>query len=219
MEGIFKLMDAFIHDYLLEQIPASSPFFLEIEEYAKQEAVPIMEKDSLHAMLQIMAIQQPKRILELGTAIGYSALRMQEVLPETEIITIERDEDRFSVAQENVERFGTNQVELVLGDALLDFEKLGSKGPFDAIFIDAAKAQYEKFFDLYSPHLTAKGVIYSDNVLFKGLALDELPEVQKKARIAKKMRKFNGFLMDQPEFVTSIIPLGDGLAVTRRRDG
>lgn len=139
-------MDETIHAYLLEQIPERSPFFSEIEAYAKQEGVPIMEKDSLHAMLQIMAIQQPKRILELGTAIGYSALRMQEVLPETEIITIERDEARFTLAQENAAKFGANQIQFVLGDALVDFETLLASAPFDAIFIDAAKAQYEKFF-------------------------------------------------------------------------
>ncbi|EMG28554.1 O-methyltransferase family protein [Listeria fleischmannii 1991] len=205
-----------IHDYLVAQIPERSAFFREIEEFAKENQVPIMEVDSLHAMLQVMAIQKPKRILELGTAIGYSALRIQEVLPDAEIVTIERDEERYQLAISNFKRYGENQVEAVLGDALLDADKLVSKGPYDAIFIDAAKAQYEKFFEIYTQVLSQEGVLYSDNVLFKGLALDEPDEVKKKARVARKMRDFNQFLVEQENFITTTIPLGDGLAITRR---
>ncbi|MBC1399247.1 O-methyltransferase [Listeria fleischmannii] len=205
-----------IHDYLVAQIPERSAFFREMEKFAKENQVPIMEVDSLHAMLQVMAIQKPKRILELGTAIGYSALRIQEVLPDAEIITIERDEERYQLAISNFERYGENHVESVYGDALLDADKLVSKGPYDAIFIDAAKAQYEKFFQIYTEVLSQEGVLYSDNVLFKGLALDEPDEVKKKARVARKMRDFNQFLVEQENFITTTIPLGDGLAITRR---
>lgn len=205
-----------IHDYLVAQIPERSAFFREMEKFAKENQVPIMEVDSLHAMLQVMAIQKPKRILELGTAIGYSALRIQEVLPDAEIITIERDEERYQLAISNFERYGENHVEAIYGDALLDADKLVSKGPYDAIFIDAAKAQYEKFFQIYTEVLSQEGVLYSDNVLFKGLALDEPDEVKKKARVARKMRDFNQFLVEQENFITTTIPLGDGLAITRR---
>lgn len=205
-----------IHDYLVAQIPERSAFFREMEKFAKENQVPIMEVDSLHAMLQVMAIQKPKRILELGTAIGYSALRIQEVLPDAEIITIERDEERYQLAISNFKRYGENHVEVVYGDALLDADKLVSKGPYDAIFIDAAKAQYEKFFQIYTEVLSQEGVLYSDNVLFKGLALDEPDEVKKKARVARKMRDFNQFLVEQENFITTTIPLGDGLAITRR---
>ncbi|EUJ56004.1 O-methyltransferase family protein, C-terminal part [Listeria fleischmannii FSL S10-1203] len=102
------------------------------------------------------------------------------MLPDAEIITIERDEERYQLAISNFERYGENHVESVYGDALLDADKLVSKGPYDAIFIDAAKAQYEKFFQIYTEVLSQEGVLYSDNVLFKGLALDEPDEVKKK---------------------------------------
>ncbi len=211
-------MNQTMQDYLVAQIPKRSAFFAEMEEFAKENHVPIMEADSLHAMLQIMAIQKPKRILELGTAIGYSALRMHEVMPDVEIVTIERDEWRYQLALKNVERYGARKIDCVLGDALIDADKLLEKGPYDAIFIDAAKAQYEKFFALYTPVLNQSGVLYSDNVLFKGLALDETDEVKKKARVARKMRDFNQFLVQQENFVTTTIPLGDGLAITRRSE-
>ncbi|WP_099221136.1 O-methyltransferase [Listeria costaricensis] len=207
-----------IHDYLLAQVPPRSPFFTELESVAKRDQVPIMEPDSLAVMLQVMAIAKTKRILEIGSAIGYSALRMCEALPDATIVTIERDEARFLAAQANIARYGADdRVEILLGDALLDAEKLCQKGPFDAIFIDAAKGQYEKFFQLFAPVLTDGGIIYTDNVLFKGLALEESEEVQKKARIARKMREFNVFLNQQSAYTTVTIPLGDGLAITRRK--
>ncbi|WP_239254025.1 O-methyltransferase [Listeria ilorinensis] len=207
-----------INEYLLAQIPPRSPFFTELELEAKRNQVPIMEPDSLALMLQVMAIAKTSRILEIGAAIGYSALRMCEALPDATIVTVERDEARFQEAQANITRYGAaDRVELLLGDALLVADKLCQKGPFDAIFIDAAKGQYEKFFQLFSPVLTEDGVIYTDNVLFKGLALEESEEVQKKARIARKMRAFNAFLNQQSAYTTVTIPLGDGLAITRRK--
>ncbi|WP_163652986.1 O-methyltransferase [Listeria sp. PSOL-1] len=211
-------MNESIHQYLLSQVPESEPFFLKLEQYAKEHGVPIMEPDSIFAMLQIMQISKPKRILEIGTAIGYSALRMFAALQDVEITTMERDEERYEQARKNIALFGAEKnVKACLGDALVDTSILQENGPYDAIFIDAAKAQYEKFFYLYSPLLSQNGVIYSDNVLFKGLALELDQEAQKKARVARKMREFNEFLNKQSEFTTFIIPLGDGLGITQRK--
>ncbi|MBK3914404.1 O-methyltransferase [Listeria ivanovii] len=211
-------MNEIIHDYLLKHIPESSPFFVELEKYAKENEVPIMERDSLYCLLQILDIQKPQRILELGTAIGYSALKMADKLPGAEIISVERDEERYKQAIHNIERYGAaDRVKVLLTDAIEGAEEISSYGPFDAIFIDAAKAQYEKFFHIYTNSLAPDGVIYSDNVLFKGLALDMSPEKQRKLRVARKMRHFNDFLVTHPDFETTTIPLGDGLSISKRR--
>ncbi|AHI55994.1 O-methyltransferase [Listeria ivanovii] len=211
-------MNDIIHDYLLKHIPESSPFFVELEKYAKENEVPIMERDSLYCLLQILDIQKPQRILELGTAIGYSALKMADKLPGAEIISVERDEERYKQAIHNIERYGAaDRVKVLLTDAIEGAEEISSYGPFDAIFIDAAKAQYEKFFHIYTNSLAPDGVIYSDNVLFKGLALDMSPEKQRKLRVARKMRHFNDFLVTHPDFETTTIPLGDGLSISKRR--
>ncbi|MBC1423652.1 O-methyltransferase [Listeria seeligeri] len=211
-------MNDIIHDYLLKHIPKSSPFFEELEEYARENEVPIMEPDSLHCLLQILDIQKPKRILELGTAIGYSALKMADKLPNTEIVTVERDEERYNKAIHNIERYGAaDRIKVLLTDAIEGAEGILAYGPFDAIFIDAAKAQYEKFFHIYTDSLAPDGVIYSDNVLFKGLALEMSPEKQRKLRVARKMRNFNDFLVTHPDFETTTIPLGDGLSISKRK--
>ncbi|EAC4663873.1 O-methyltransferase [Listeria monocytogenes] len=211
-------MNDIIHDYLLKNIPKSSPFFEELEAYAKENEVPIMEPDSLYCLLQILDIQKPKRILELGTAIGYSALKMADKLPDAEIITVERDEERYEQAIHNIQRYGaSDRVKVLLTDAIEGAEEILAQGPFDAIFIDAAKAQYEKFFHIYTDSLAENGVIYSDNVLFKGLALDMTPEKQRKLRVARKMRHFNDFLVTHPDFETTTIPLGDGLSISKRK--
>ncbi|MBK2002980.1 O-methyltransferase [Listeria ivanovii subsp. londoniensis] len=211
-------MNDIIHDYLLKHIPESSAFFLELERDAKENEVPIMEPDSLYCLLQILDIQKPKRILELGTAIGYSALKMADKLPEAEIVSVERDEERYDQAIHNIERYGADdRVKVLLTDAIEGAEEILSYGPFDAIFIDAAKAQYEKFFHIYTKSLAPDGVIYSDNVLFKGLALDMSFEKQRKLRVARKMRDFNDFLVTHPDFETTTIPLGDGLSISKRK--
>nr|WP_239075163.1 O-methyltransferase [Listeria seeligeri] len=177
-----------------------------------------MEPDSLHCLLQILDIQKPKRILELGTAIGYSALKMADKLPNTEIVTVERDDERYNKAIHNIERYGAaDRIKVLLTDAIEGAEEILAYGPFDAIFIDAAKAQYEKFFHIYTDSLAPDGVIYSDNVLFKGLALDMSPEKQRKLRVARKMRNFNDFLVTHPDFETTTIPLGDGLSISKRK--
>ncbi|MBA3925204.1 class I SAM-dependent methyltransferase [Listeria rustica] len=212
--------DTLIHNYLLSHIPERKPFFMELEAYAEQHEVPIMEVDSMHFMLQIMQIQQPKRILEIGTAIGYSALRMADALPDVHIVTMERDEVRYDRAWHNVHAFGAeDRIEVLLMDALEDSSIVLEKENFDAIFIDAAKAQYAKFFNVYIDKLAPGGVIYSDNVLFKGLALHDSPRAQQKQRVSRKMREFNDWLLQNPDFITTTVPLGDGLAISRRKEG
>ena len=160
--------------YIENLIPERPEFFMRMENYASEHHVPIMESTGIEAMLQILRIKNPKKILEVGAAIGYSSLRMAHALPMTKIITIERDEERAVLARNNIMEFGKEeQVTLVLGDALEIVDEVSSYGPFDVIFIDAAKGQYQRFFELYSRYLLEDGLIITDNVLFKGLVAEE----------------------------------------------
>ncbi|GIN55867.1 O-methyltransferase [Lederbergia ruris] len=212
------MIDESVRNYLHSLIGDRPSIFYEMEQYAKEEHVPIMESTGIEVMLQMMKIQKPKRILEIGTAIGYSALRMAEALPDSQIVTIEIDESKIEKAQHYIQQAGAEKrISIIHGNALDVLETVRSFAPFDAIFIDAAKGQYKKFFEMYSKFLPASGCIYVDNVLFRGLVADPTARDNKRlAKIAEKLAGFNQWLMSHNEFETVIIPVGDGLAVSRK---
>jgi predicted O-methyltransferase YrrM len=205
--------------YLETLIPEREQELKEIEEYAKQHNVPIMELVGIEAMLQLLKLIKPTKILEIGTAIGYSAIRMAKALPNATIVTIEREKERYEQAlfyinQTNTER----QIHVLFGDALHLYDEVAKNGPFDAIFIDAAKGQYQRFFDMYEPILNNGGVIITDNVLFKGLVATEEPIENKRIRnLVKKIREYNEWLVNRDDYETVILPIGDGIAISRKR--
>ncbi|MCL7746916.1 O-methyltransferase [Halalkalibacter alkaliphilus] len=207
-----------VESYLKSIIPTRGNQVEEIEEYARINHVPIMDLVGMESLLQQMKLHEPKRILEIGTAIGYSAIRMAQALPAAEIITIERDEERFNEADKNITSLGlTNRIHLKFGDALDLVQTLESEPPFDVLFIDAAKGQYQRFFDLYGKYVKTGGVIYSDNVLFRGLVAEEDIENKRLQKIAKKIKSYNEWLMNHPHYETRILPVGDGLAVSIKK--
>ncbi|AYA77117.1 SAM-dependent methyltransferase [Bacillus sp. Y1] len=207
-----------LHSYIEELILNRTDLLEEMEQYAKAHHVPIMELSGIETILQILRIAQPKKILEVGTAIGYSALRMATVLPETNIVTIERDSERYTIAEEFIKRANKeHQISIIKGDAL-EVESLIEKfGSFDAIFIDAAKGQYKKFFEIYSKYLADKGIIITDNVLFKGLVYEDTIESKRVRSMVTKIKDFNKWLMEHAEYDSVIIPVGDGVAISKKR--
>ena len=161
-EQLLELMGRFktiIHDDLS----------LEMKQYAEDFDVPIIQDQGLELMLQLLRIKQPQSILEIGTAIGYSSLMMARHLPKTHIVSIERDPKRYNEAIAYHERSSIKeQVTLLEADALeIANEELPIQ-KYDVIFIDAAKAQYQKFFEKYEPLLKEDGMIISDNLIFHG---------------------------------------------------
>lgn len=208
-----------LHSYIESLAPDRDALLTEMEQYAKQHQVPIMELAGMEAMLQILRIQKPKTILEVGTAIGYSALRMVTALQDAKVVTMERDPERIELAKEFFKRSGKEEkVTLVIGDALELKESIEKLGPYDAIFIDAAKGQYQKFFEMYASLLRQDGIIITDNVLFKGLVCEpEEIESKRTRNLVKKIDGFNRWLMNHPEYDTSILPVGDGVAISKRR--
>ncbi|WLR49482.1 O-methyltransferase [Halobacillus litoralis] len=190
-----------------------------MESDAEEKRVPIMEPLGIDFLMQLLRIQQPKKILEIGTAIGYSALRMLEACPGSQITTVERDEQRYEDALKNIKAMNAEeQIHVIKGDALEVASTIEEEGPFDLLFIDAAKGKYEEFFHLYSPMVSDKGVILSDNVLFKGFVADDSEANPRMAKIANKIRKFNEWLVQHPDYYTTIVPIGDGVAITKKKE-
>lgn len=207
-----------LHAYIESIIPARAELFEEMEEYAEKNGVPIMELAGIEAMLQLLRIQKPVSILEIGTAIGYSALRMAQAVPSCKIVTIERDAERYELAEQYIQKAGKEeQISIIKGDALEVEELIKESAPFDAIFIDAAKGQYRKFFEIYSQYLSNDGMIITDNVLFKGLVCESNIENKRIRSLVKKINDFNIWLMNHPDYYSVILPVGDGVAITKKR--
>ncbi|GAB3795148.1 O-methyltransferase [Virgibacillus kimchii] len=206
--------------YLRSLLPNAKEWITEMELTAQKNHIPIMDPVSMQFVTQLIQMQKPKTILEIGTAIGYSALRMAEAFHHAKVTTIERDINRYYQAKENVKRLNKeNQIELIYGDAM---EVLPSLPPesFEMIFIDAAKGKYKHFFELSHPLLKYNGIILSDNVLFRGYVTD--PENIKQPRHRKmvnKLQEYNRFISGHSEYSTSIIPIGDGVAISMKVEG
>ena len=186
-----------------------------LEEYAKANNVPIMLKDGIEFLTQYIKENNVKSILEIGSAIGYSAIRMALVDKDIKVTTIERDIERYNEAVKNIKEFNLeNQIEIFNEDAL-DFE---TDKQYDLIFIDAAKAQYIKFFEKYKTNLKQDGTIISDNLDFHGLVKNpELTTNRNTIQLVKKINKYIEFLKENKEFKTEFISLGDGIGISKRQ--
>lgn len=187
----------------------------EMERYAVEHDIPIMQKAGIEFFQELIQKEGIQTILELGTAIGYSAIQLARLSPDIHIVSIERDEVRYQKAVENVEKSGlASQITLLLADAL----ECEVKGSFDCIFIDAAKAQYIKFFERYAPLLNHTGCIVSDNLKFHGYVEDStLPMSRNLRQLVKKIRRYIDYLQELEDFETVFYDLGDGVAVTKAK--
>lgn len=186
-----------------------------IEEYAKENNVPIMMKDGIEFLTQYIKENNVKTILEIGSAIGYSAIRMALVDESIKVTTIERDTNRYNEAVKNIKEFNLeNQIEIINADAL----EYTTEKQFDLIFIDAAKAQYIKFFEKYKTNLKQNGTIISDNLDFHGLVKNpELTSNRNTKQLVRKINTYIEFLKENKEFKTEFISLGDGIGISKRQ--
>lgn len=192
----------------------------QMEERAKKIYIPIMHPSAIAFLQQLIRWRKAKHILELGTAIGYSAIRMRIAAGAgAEIVTIERDRDMIREAEQNIKKQDlTASIHIVEGDATEDLPAARAAAPFDLILIDAAKAQYETLFLKYAQYLAPEGIIVTDNVFFHGLVCD-IEKVEKKQlhRLVGKVDGYNRFLAKRSEFDTVFLTVGDGLAVSTKR--
>lgn len=206
--------------YLNSLTPQRNELVSKMEKLAEKENVPIMDLVGMETLLQLLRLSTPKRILEIGAAIGYSAIRMAQALPEVTIVTIERDEHRYLQAKEHIEQAGLqDRIELILGDALEVSDQVEKEAPFDFIFVDAAKGQYERFFTMYETLLNEAGIIITDNVLFRGMVAEDHDSLEPKRirNLVKKIDRYNRWLMEHPDYITTILPVGDGIAISKKR--
>lgn len=208
-------MDDKLKFYLESNLPTDLQWVRDLEHQAKKDFIPIMDRLSMNFMMQMIRIIKPKRILEIGTAIGYSALRMLQAYPDAEIVTIEQDDTRYLEAIKNIKlKERDNQIEVIHGNALEEIPKLPIHKSFDLIFIDAAKGKYKNFFEMSAPLLSEGGVILSDNVLFRGYIADSTDIDPKYKNLVTKIKDYNKWLIDLPNYSTSIVPIGDGVAIS-----
>ncbi len=190
-----------------------------IEREALDSFVPIIRKEMQSFLKLLLAMQKPKRILEVGTAIGFSAIFMEQYDPvPCEIITIENYEKRIPIAKENFVRAGKeNRITLLEGDAAEVLRTL--EEPFDFIFMDAAKGQYIHFLPEILRLLKPGGVLVSDNVLQDGDIIESHYVVERRNRtIYKRMREYLYTLTHHDELVTAVLPVGDGITVSTKRE-
>ena len=187
-----------------------------MEEYADEKGVPIMEKEGIEFLTEFIKHNKIKSILEIGTAIGYSAIKMALVSDDISITTIERDEVRYLEAVKNIKALGLDsRINLVLGDAL----EYIPDGTYDLIFIDAAKSQYIKFFEKYTKNLNEKGYVISDNINFHGLTNSDKSKLSRNLRqLIGKLERYIAFLKENTEFKTRFFEIGDGIAISNRKD-
>ncbi|UOQ47351.1 O-methyltransferase [Gracilibacillus caseinilyticus] len=208
-----------IISYLNDIAPESENWVQALEEEAIEHHVPIMDKQGISILQQLVRLHQPVKILEIGTAIGYSALRMLEAHPQASIVTVERDQQMYERAIHNIERQQKQQnVDVILGDALEKETEILAKGPYNIIFIDAAKGQYRRFFESYLPALKSNGMIITDNVLFRGLVADASEAPKRLQNLANKIDQYNQWLLQHPSFHTTILPVGDGIAISIKKN-
>lgn len=186
-----------------------------IEKYADEKGIPIMEKEGINFLTEFIKLNKVKNILEIGSAIGYSAINMALANDDVTITTIERDKDRYIEAVKNVKKLGLDsRITLILGDAL----NFNTSEEYDLIFIDAAKSQYINFFNKFSSNLKSRGYIVTDNINFHGLTYSDKSKMSRNLRgLINKLEKYIMFLKNNEEFKTRFFEVGDGVAISRRR--
>ena len=189
----------------------------EMENYAKEHNVPIIERDSITFIMKFIKANGVKEILEIGSAIGYSGILMASVDPDIKLTTIERDEERYMECLKNVKDVDMqDRINVVYQDAL----EVNLKGvSYDLIFIDAAKGQYTKFFEKYKYFLKPGGVIVTDNLKFHGhVGHRDMISSRNLKQLVGKIENYIDFLKNNDEFETKFYDVGDGLSVSIRKN-
>lgn len=188
----------------------------EMKKYALDNKVPIMQDDGIDFLTTFIVKNQIDSVLEIGSAIGYSAIMMALANPNLKITTIERDRDRYLEAVKNIKKFNLeDRITLVFNDAL----EVNIEGNFDLIFIDAAKGQNIRFFEKYEQNLNQNGYIITDNMNFHGLVdkVEEEIESRNLRALVRKIKDYRTFLVNNENYKVEFLNIGDGIAVAERK--
>ena len=195
--------------YLERLLPPRDSLLREMEELAAREDVPISDPEVGRLLAILARAASARRILEIGTAIGYGAIWLARGAPEARVLSIDADPQRLAAARGYLERAGVaDRVELIEGKALEVLPRL--PGPFDLVYIDAVKEEYRRYLDHVVPNLRLGGLVVCDNLLWGGSVAAPRDEED---RNADALRAFNGYLMMYPQLQALVLPLGDGVGV------
>lgn len=207
-----------IVDFLDKTLPDGDGILGELEQYAVEHCTPIIQKEVRCFIDTLLECLKPRRILEIGTAIGYSGIFFAQHLPENgELITLEKDMDYAERAKANFSRSGVgDKITIIVGEAEDSVKSLS--GEFDLIFIDANKSKYRYYFDELFPKLRVGGMIICDNILYKGYVTSGEYLSAKQRTIVNALKDFLPFLANHPKLATSIIPIGDGVTVSVKKE-
>ena len=211
-----RILDERVERYLHELRPERSEVMAEMEAVAERDSVPIVHWETGRFLAALCRALDPV-VLEVGTAIGYSTLHMAEEIGRGRVVTLERDPDRASQARSYLQRAGVaDRVELVEGDAL---ETIGSlEGPFELLFVDAAKGEYERYIELAEPKLSERALLVVDNLLMDGeVALPEGAETSWSPSSLAAARGLNTELLNSERWLAAVLPIGDGVGLGARR--
>lgn len=187
----------------------------DLEVYAKEYNIPIMQKDGILYLINYIKDNNITNILEIGSAIGYSAIMMASIDENKHVTTIEKDEERYNIAKANIKKYNLeDRITIIYGDATIE----EIDGLYDLIFIDAAKGKNILFFEKFKNNLKEDGTIITDNLSFHGLVEDESKiNTKNQMGIVNKIKKFIEFLDNNKEFITTYISVGDKIAISKRR--
>lgn len=189
---------------------------LKIKEYALERHIPIIMDDTLEVIDKYLTEKRPEKILEIGTAVGYSAMCFSEYLKDGgKIDTIERDEERIAEAKENIKKVGVEEkINIYEGDAVEILPTMNDK--YDVVFIDAAKGKYPFFLEHALRMLKDDGIIFADNVLYKGYVMSDYNKHKQRTAVTH-LRQYIKETTENPKLETEILEVGDGLAITKKR--
>lgn len=204
----------YIDNYIKNLLPKSNGIIKYMEEYAKQNNIPIITPDVYSLIEILIKSKNVKDILEIGTAIGYSAILMAKSAgPDANLISIEKNEILAEIARTNIKKAGlVDNITIIQGEAI--DELISIEKNFDMIFVDAAKGQYMDFFNKSIDKLRVGGLFICDNVLFRGMVADKNLLQRRKITIVKRLKKFLEYITNNDALKTSIVPIGDGLSIS-----
>jgi len=214
----FWIINEDVENYINNTLKRSDAFLISLENYAKEHNVPIMSKDTKHLINVVGHLLKPNTILEIGTAIGYSAICFTDFLKENGAIeTIEIDVDIALIARNNIKKANLdNKIKVIVGEGADVLKNINKK--YDMIFIDGAKGQYETFFDLCADMVNVGGVIISDNILYRGMVAkgDVIPK--RKKHLVNKLGQYIEKVIGDKRFDSSILSIGDGVLLSYRKE-
>lgn len=217
-----NIVNPIVEAYTDDCYRAQNQALARLREDCEQKRIPVILKGTETALAVMLRLKEPTHILEIGTAIGYSALFFTHVCKKCEVITLEKSDAAYRAATESIGAFSMqDRIRCLHGDAadllaaLADEIESGTLTPFDFVFIDAAKSHYKEFWDKVLPLMTAGGLIVCDNVLLKGTVADETYDPRRRHRTnIKRMRAFTEYITTAEKAETYLLPVGDGLTVS-----